>query len=213
MKGGTRIAIGVGIGYLLGRTRKMRFALALVGASMAKRSSEVPGALVERGISLLKSSPELTQLTDSVRGELGGAVRSAAVTAASNGIDTLNARLQEGSKLVPAVLGQSSESDSDEDSESDSDEDYDEEDTVSDSGEESADEGGDRDDSATDETDEEGTEESAARPRRRGTTRTRKTGSRAPVRRSGSADRKAASSTRRRSRSDADEAPVRRTGR
>ncbi|MGW6421987.1 hypothetical protein ACWF82_04860 [Nocardia sp. NPDC055053] len=100
MKGGTRIAVGVGIGYLLGRTRTMRSAaaLALAGAVMSRRSSDAPARLLERGASLLTSSPELTRLTDTVRGELPGAVRSAAVTAASNRIDALNARLQKGSR-------------------------------------------------------------------------------------------------------------------
>lgn len=97
MKGGTSIAVGVGIGYLLGRTRKMRFAL---GVMMAKRSSDIPGELLERGTSLLKSSADLTQLTDTVRDELLGAARSAAVTAASNQLDSLNTRLQQGSSLL-----------------------------------------------------------------------------------------------------------------
>ncbi|WP_067898603.1 hypothetical protein [Nocardia vaccinii] len=200
MKGGTRIAIGVGIGYVLGRTRKMRFALALVGASMAKRSSGVPGALLEQGTSLLKSSPEFAQLTDTVRGELMGAVRSAAVTAASNRIDTLNARLQQGSTLVSDVSPGSGEA-GDEDARDE---------------EISADENLEHEDhSETErgESDERDREKSATRAGRQETARTRKTTSRAPARRAGSADRRSASSTRRRSHSDADAPPVRRTGR
>lgn len=100
MKGGTRIAIGVGVGYLLGRTRKMRFALSLAGAAMARRSTGTPADLLERGTALLKSSSALTELTDTVRGELMDAARSAAVTAASNRIDALNERLQQGATLV-----------------------------------------------------------------------------------------------------------------
>ncbi|WP_147471577.1 hypothetical protein [Nocardia stercoris] len=100
MKGGARIVAGVGVGYMLGRRRKMRFALSLAGAAMARRNTGMTTELLERGTSLLKSSPELTQLTDTVRGELLGAVRSAAVTAASNRIDALSARLEPGSTLV-----------------------------------------------------------------------------------------------------------------
>ncbi|MET8429046.1 hypothetical protein [Nocardia sp. NPDC004860] len=97
MKGGTRIALGAGIGYVLGRRRKMRFALSLAAAAIARRNTGMTGELLERGTSLLKSSPELAQLTDTVRGELLGAVRSAAVTATSNRLDALNTRLQQGS--------------------------------------------------------------------------------------------------------------------
>ncbi|MBF6194817.1 MULTISPECIES: hypothetical protein [Nocardia] len=100
MKGGGRIALGVGIGYLLGRTRKMRFALSLAGAAMARRSAGGPGDLIGRGTELLKSTPELTRITDTVRDELLGAARAAAVTAASNRIDALSNRLQQGATLL-----------------------------------------------------------------------------------------------------------------
>ncbi|MEV6223692.1 hypothetical protein AB0M13_18725 [Nocardia fluminea] len=198
MEGGTRIAIGVGIGYVLGRTRKMRFALGLAGAAMARRSSGTPGELMKFGTALVKSSPELSQLTDTVRGELLGAVRSAAVTAASSRIDALNDRLQHGPTLV---------ADEDDAGETDSgDDDYDEP---------------DRDDEeAVADQDEEPEEEDdtaqpapRARARRSSSTAARKTASRAADRRSGSADRKPPSSARRRSRADTDEAPVRRTKR
>lgn len=210
MKGGTRIAIGVGIGYVLGRTRKMRFALSLAGAALAKRSSGLPGELLGRGTELLKSSPELAELTDTVRGELVGAVRSAAVTAASNRIDALNTRLQQGSAIV-------SETDRDRSHETDSGEDQDGDDTSRDAGESSAGEDEDLEDrteSGTDHDDEEHREQPAARARSSSSRTTRaRTGSRTPVRRSGSSDRQPAASTRRRSRADADEAPVRRTRR
>ncbi|MFD8098869.1 hypothetical protein ACFV24_04975 [Nocardia fluminea] len=198
MEGGTRIAIGVGIGYVLGRTRKMRFALGLAGAAMARRSSGTPGELMKFGTSLVKSSPELSQLTDTVRGELLGAVRTAAVTAASSRIDALNDRLQQGPTLV---------ADEDDAGENDShDDDYDEPDRDD---EEVA---ADQDEELEDEDD---TAQPAprARARRSSSTAARKTASRAADRRSGSADRKPPSSTRRRSRADTDEAPVRRTKR
>ncbi|WP_433567397.1 hypothetical protein ACQP1O_20700 [Nocardia sp. CA-151230] len=212
MKGGTRIAIGVGVGYLLGRTRKMRFALSLAGAAMAKRSSGLPGELLGRGTELLKSSPELAELTDTVRGELVGAVRSAAVTAASNRLDALNTRLQQGSTIV-------SDTERDRSHETDSDEDQGGGDTSREAGETSAEDedlGDERDTGADrDEHDEADRGRPTARARSSSprTTRARKTGSRTPVRKSGSSDRQPASSTRRRSRADADEAPVRRTRR
>ncbi|WP_216912301.1 hypothetical protein [Nocardia noduli] len=203
MQGGTRIAIGVGIGYVLGRTRKMRFALGLAGAAMARRSSGTKGDLLELGTSLVKSSPELTQLTDTVRGELLGAIRSAAVAAASNRIDALNHRLQQGTTLV-------ADEDRDESEETESDEDdYDEQLRDDERGSAEEDEEFDDED-----------EEEAGRPaakrrpaRRSGTSTAGKSGSRTSARRAGPADRTSSSAARRRSRADADEAPVRRTRR
>ena len=203
MQGGTRIAIGVGIGYVLGRTRKMRFALGLAGAAMARRSSGTKGDLLELGTSLVKSSPELTQLTDTVRGELLGAIRSAAVAAASNRIDALNHRLQQGTTLV-------ADEDRDESEETESDEDdYDEQ--LRDDEQGSAEE-----DEEFDDEDEEDAGRPAAkrRPARRsGTSTAGKSGSRTSARRAGPADRTSSSAARRRSRADTDEAPVRRTRR
>ncbi|MET7768343.1 hypothetical protein [Nocardia sp. NPDC005366] len=83
----------MGVGYILGRTRKMRFALMLAGAAATRGSAGVPQELLQRGTSLLGSSPELAKIAESVRGELLGAARAAAVSAASNRIDSLNARL------------------------------------------------------------------------------------------------------------------------
>ncbi|WP_280261878.1 hypothetical protein [Nocardia abscessus] len=215
MKGGGRIALGVGIGYLLGRTRKMRFALSLAGAAMAKRSTGTPGDLLERGTSLLKSSPELERITDTVRGELLGAARSAAVAAASNRLDALNARLQQGSTLLADEDRRGSrETDSDEDEyedestqdESTEDERASADDDLEDEYEEDeADQGADED--------EDDTERPAARRARRPSTAGRRAASsRSADRSAGSADRKPSGSRGRRSRTDTD-APVRRTRR
>ncbi|WP_157106833.1 hypothetical protein [Nocardia arthritidis] len=220
MEGGGRIALGVGVGYLLGRTRKMRFALSLAGAAMAKRSGGTTGDLLERGTSLLKSSPELSKITDTVRGELLGAARSAAVAAASNRLDALNARLQEGSTLLADEdRGGSRETDSGEgeyDDEQASAED--EEQTSSDEDQDLEDEY-EEDEDDTDQPadeDEAEAERPAARPRARGSgaSARRGAGSRTADRTSGSAARKPTGTRGRRSRSDTDDAPpVRRTRR
>ncbi|NKY57166.1 hypothetical protein [Nocardia flavorosea] len=92
MKCGMRMAGAVGVGYVLGRTRKMKFALMLAGVGLSGRGG--PQALLERTTSAVGTSPELAKITETVRGELLEAARAAAVTAASNRIDSLNARLQ-----------------------------------------------------------------------------------------------------------------------
>ncbi|WP_280473739.1 hypothetical protein [Nocardia asiatica] len=216
MKGGGRIALGVGIGYLLGRTRKMRFALSLAGAAMARRSAGTPGDLLERGTSLLKQSPELTRITDTVRDELFTAARSAAVTAASNRLDALNDRLQQGSTLLADKDRRgSAETDSDEDEYEDEaperDEQASEDDEQAAEDDELEDE--DEEDRPDQDEDEDEDERPAARrrPRRPDTATRRTASSRSADRSSGSADRKPSGSRTRRSRAGADEAPVRRT--
>ena len=63
---------------------------------------------MKRGVSALGSSPEIGKITESVRGELLSAARAAAVTAASNRIDSLNERLQQGGSLLPSKSSKSS---------------------------------------------------------------------------------------------------------
>ncbi|MGW0026318.1 hypothetical protein [Rhodococcus sp. NPDC003383] len=156
MKGGARIAAGVGIGYMLGRTHKMRLALMLAGAGLSGRLPGTPQELMKRGVSALGSSPELSKITESVRGELLGAARAAAVTAASNQIDSLNERLQQGGGLLRSKRSTKSE---DEDYEEPQDEyDEDEQGAYEDEPTDTADE----EDTSDEDTDDEGTGEEAS---------------------------------------------------
>jgi hypothetical protein len=94
MKDGLRIAAAVGVGYLMGRRRKMRLALTLAAAGASRRLGKTPGGLVKEGTKLLSTSPEVKALTETVRGRLVEAGKAAAVTAASSQIDALSDRLQ-----------------------------------------------------------------------------------------------------------------------
>lgn len=96
MNAGTRVALGVGAGYLLGRTKKMRLALMIAAAGATGKTGVSPGKLVQNGLKQLSSSPELGKLTDIARDELLNAAKAAAVTAASSRIESLNDRLQQG---------------------------------------------------------------------------------------------------------------------
>ncbi|MEV0105039.1 hypothetical protein AB0H42_01695 [Nocardia sp. NPDC050799] len=206
MKGGARIALGVGIGYFLGRTRKMRWAMGLAGAAMSKRSTGLAGELLERGTSTLGGSKELTKITDTVRGELLGAVRSAAVTAASNRLDALNERLQPSSTEDEDGGGRRRAAAAEEDTEPEPDE-------TDEAAEEERDESPDeeRDESP----DEEEAEEPALRPRARRTpaAKSSRSGTRTSTRASGSEESGKTTTRRRRSTAQTDEAPVRRTRR
>lgn len=111
MKSGARIAVAVGVGYLLGRTRKMRLALTLAGIGASGRVGGGPAGLVKQGTKLLGSSPELKTLGETVRGRLVDAGKTAAMTAASSQIDALSDRLQERTRSLsrPPVPGRAAE--------------------------------------------------------------------------------------------------------
>ena len=94
MKSGLRIAVAIGVGYLLGRTHKGRLALTLAAAGVTGRLSNDPAALVRQGARLVGSSPEIKVLSETVRGRLLEAGKAAAVAAASSQVDSLSERLQ-----------------------------------------------------------------------------------------------------------------------
>lgn len=207
MEGGARIALGVGIGYLLGRTRKMRFALSLAGAAMSRRGTGGAGELLKRGTSLLDSS-ELSKVTDTVRGELLDAARSAAVTAASNRIDALNARLQQSAAPEDEEDRggrKTRKTETDEDERAREPRDDEEEPAEEDL----------EDESPAEEEDEDDTERPATRTRTRRASpaKASRAGSRTSSRTSDTAERRTPTPRRRRARDEADEAPVRRTRR
>ncbi|OBA82133.1 hypothetical protein A9W99_12080 [Mycobacterium sp. 1164966.3] len=94
MSNGAKVALAVGAGYLLGRTRKMRFALMLAAAGITGKFPARPADVVAHGLKSLGGSAELSRLTEQLRGEVLGAARSAALTAVTNQVDSLNDRLQ-----------------------------------------------------------------------------------------------------------------------
>lgn len=78
-----QVALALGAGYLLGRTKKLRWALLLATG----------GSRLRQGVKSLGSSGELAELAEPLRGRLMEAARAAAVTAASSGIENLTDRV------------------------------------------------------------------------------------------------------------------------
>jgi hypothetical protein len=109
MKSGVRIAVAVGVGYFLGRTHKGRLALTLAAAGVTGRLSRDPAVLVQQGVKLLGSSPEVKALADTVRGRLVEAGRTAAVAAASSQVDALSERLQGRTASLRGLAGRAEE--------------------------------------------------------------------------------------------------------
>ena len=94
MSNGGKVALAVGAGYLLGRTKKMRLALMLAAAGITGKFPSSPTALVGQGLKSLGANADVTQLTEQLRGELLNAGRAAALSAATSQIESLNDRLQ-----------------------------------------------------------------------------------------------------------------------
>lgn len=95
MKGGMRAATAIGIGYLLGRRKKLRTAT-LLAAATAAGGSAVAGPALRRGMKMLsntealnKIAPQLGELAETVSGDLLGAGKAAAAAALSNRVDAL----------------------------------------------------------------------------------------------------------------------------
>ncbi|HUR03468.1 MAG TPA: hypothetical protein VM347_13085 [Nonomuraea sp.] len=91
-----RIQIGLAIaaGYYLGRRHKLRWATTLAAAGLANRLRG-QGGLLQQGIKMLGTSPELEKITGRLRGELMEVGKAAAVAMTSRQIETLTTRLHE----------------------------------------------------------------------------------------------------------------------
>jgi len=92
MKCGARVALGVAGGYFLGRTKKMKLALMLGGMAAGRRAGG-PGELLAQGQRLLNSSPELSALSDQVRGRLVDAGKGAVMAVAAKQVSSLTEKV------------------------------------------------------------------------------------------------------------------------
>ncbi|GAF43262.1 hypothetical protein [Rhodococcus wratislaviensis] len=81
-----QVAIAVIVGYWLGRSRHTKPGMMLAAAS-AGRLAGSPQEMVDHATMLLQSSPEFAALDESVRGQLLDAVRVAALSTETAGID------------------------------------------------------------------------------------------------------------------------------
>ena len=96
MKGGVGTALALGVGYILGRRRNMRLATMLaVGAASGGAAKLGPIALRQGTKYLGKTDiagalgPQLTEIVETVRGELLDAAKGAAAAAVTSRIDSL----------------------------------------------------------------------------------------------------------------------------
>ena len=85
------IATAVAIGYVLGRSKKMKLAIT-IGGLMAGRRMGGSGSVVEQGAKLVGGS-QLSKLTGEIRERLADAAREAAVAAVTHKIDEVGQNL------------------------------------------------------------------------------------------------------------------------
>lgn len=102
MKGGAQTAVAIGVGYILGRRRKMRLATILaVGAATGGAARLGPAAMRQGAKYLGKTNlggalgPQVTEIVDTVRGELLDAAKGAATAAVTSRIDSLSDNLHD----------------------------------------------------------------------------------------------------------------------
>jgi hypothetical protein len=95
MNTGARVGLALTAGYVLGRSHKVKWALAVAALAGRGRLPGGSGGLLQHGAKLLTSSPELTKLTDEMRGRLVDAGKAAAVAAVSSKINSLSDELRE----------------------------------------------------------------------------------------------------------------------
>src|SRR5689334_25221553 len=89
------VALGIGIGYVLGRQHKLRLALLLGGAAATGQLGGMSTQLLQRGGELLRSSPELAKFTDTAT-KLLDAGRGAAISAMNSKVEALEQKAQVG---------------------------------------------------------------------------------------------------------------------
>ena len=101
MKGSTRAAVALGVGYMLGRRRKLRTATVMAVATAAGGTT-LGGMMFRRGAKYLgstdaigKLAPQAGEIADVVRGDLIGAGKAAATAAVNNRVDALTGSLHE----------------------------------------------------------------------------------------------------------------------
>lgn len=101
MKGSMGAAIALGIGYALGRKKRLRTAT-LMAAATAFGSSSAGTLVLKRGLKVLsntgafgKLAPQLSEIADTVRDDLLDAGKAAVAAAVSNQVDSVTSSIHD----------------------------------------------------------------------------------------------------------------------
>lgn len=105
MNDGLKVTVAITGGYLLGRTRKAKLAIALGSWLLGKRLDLKPQALAREAFDQMGRSPEVAKLAGNVRGELLSAGRAAAMSAMSTRLDRAADSLRDRTDRIEQDLG------------------------------------------------------------------------------------------------------------
>lgn len=104
MNTATRVAAAAASGYILGRRKRLKLAIAVGSMLAGKRLATDPKGMLRQANELIESRPELAKISDQVRTTLFTAARGAAVGVVSNRINSLSDSIRDRSdKLTGAV--------------------------------------------------------------------------------------------------------------
>ncbi|MFF8977163.1 DNA primase [Streptomyces cellulosae] len=144
----TGLGLAIGAGYLLGRTKKLKMALAVGGMVAGKKLNLSPRAVADLVGQQLRDNPQFKELGDQLRGDLRGAGKAASGALVERQLGALADRLHGRTAEVRGRLTGGGE-DRDAEAEDTGEEPYDSSDEETD-GHEPDDAAGDRDDGGPD---------------------------------------------------------------
>ncbi|MFI9250277.1 DNA primase [Streptomyces sp. NPDC053069] len=118
----TALGLAIGAGYLLGRTKKLKMALAVGSLVAGKKLNLGPGALASMARQQLRDNPQFKEIGDQLRQDLRGVGKAASGAMVERQMSTLADRLHSRTSQVRDQLsGVLPESGSDEEREEDGD--------------------------------------------------------------------------------------------
>ncbi|MGY1527818.1 DNA primase [Streptomyces sp. MN3] len=91
----TGLGLAIGAGYLLGRTKKLKMALAVGGLVAGKKLNLSPRAVADLVSQQLRDNPQFKELGDQLRGELQGVGKAASGALVERQISSLADRLHD----------------------------------------------------------------------------------------------------------------------
>jgi hypothetical protein len=107
MNSGAPVALAIGVGYVLGRTHRLKWALILGTAAATGGLKGLPDQVMQRGTKVLQSTPELARLAENAQ-RLLDAGRGAAVSAMNSRMESMGESLQGRTKqLAGGLTGES----------------------------------------------------------------------------------------------------------
>src|SRR5919112_3608767 len=105
MSNASKIVAGVASGYLLGRTKKLKFAITVGSMLAGQRVATSPAGLLKQGSELIDKNPELQKLQEQLTGKLFEAAKAAALATVTSRLESLSESMRDqGSNVKGEVL-------------------------------------------------------------------------------------------------------------